>query len=155
MNKDKITMEQIDAVKTRANVGYKEAKEILEKFDGDVVEAILYLEEQSKIKSDVKIANTTYFKKAKNLVYKLNRMHVEIYKKERTVLRIPMSLGIVFSIIGLPIVITGLVAAILTGHRIKIENSNGEGYEINQTLDKVADKANDLAKKTTEEINKL
>ena len=155
MDKDKITIEQIDAVKARANVGYKEAKEVLEKFDGDVVEAILYLEEQSKIKSDVKIANTTYFKKVKNLVHKLNRTHVEIYKKERTVLRIPMSLGIVFSIIGLPIVITGLVVSILTGHRIKIENSNGEGYEINQTLDKVADKANDLAKKTTEEINKL
>ena len=82
MDKNKITMEQIDIVKTRANVGYKEAKEILEKFDGDVVEAILYLEEQSKIKSDVKIANTTYFKKAENLVYKLNRTHVEIYKKK-------------------------------------------------------------------------
>ena len=155
MDKDKITIEQIDAVKARANVGYKEAKEVLEKFDGDVVEAILYLEDQSKIKSDVKIANTTYFKKVKNLVYKLNRTHVEIYKKERTVLRIPMSLGIVFSIIGLPIVITGLVVSILTGHRIKIENSSGEGCEINQTLDKVADKANDLVKKTTEEINKL
>ena len=64
-----------------------------------------------------------------------------------------MSLGIGFSIIGLPIVITGLGVAIFTGHRIKIENSNGEGYEINQTLGKVADKANDLAKKVKEEIN--
>jgi len=31
MDKDKITIEQIDAVRTRANVGYKEAKEVLEK----------------------------------------------------------------------------------------------------------------------------
>lgn len=151
----KITIEQIDTVKTRANVGYKEAKEILEKFDGDVVQSILYLEEENKIKSDIKIANTSYFKKAKNLVSKLNKITVEIYKKEKTVLRIPMSLAIVFSIIGLPAVIVGLVIAIFTGHRIKIENSNGEGYEINETLDKVSDRAVDLAKKATDEINKL
>lgn len=151
----KITIEQIDTVKTRANVGYKEAKEILEKFDGDVVQAILYLEEENKIKSDIKLANTSYFKKAKSLVSKLNKITVEIYKKQNTVLRIPMSLAIVFSIIGLPAVLVGLVIAIFTGHRIKIENSNGEGYEINETLDKVSDKAVDLAKKATDEINKL
>ncbi|MEG0843165.1 MAG: DUF4342 domain-containing protein [Romboutsia sp.] len=152
---NKITMEQIDTVKNRANVGYKEAKEILEKFDGDVVQSILYLEEQNKIKSDIKIANTTYFKKAKSLVYKLNKINVEIYKKEKTVLKIPMSLAILFSIIGLPAVAVGLVIAIFTGHRIKIENSNGEGYEINEKLDIVAEKAVNLAKKTTNEINKL
>lgn len=151
----KITIEQIDTVKTRANVGYKEAKEILEKFDGDVVQAILYLEEENKIKSEIKIANTSYFKKAKNLVSKLNKIIVEIYKNEKTVLRIPMSLAIIFCIIGLPAVIVGLVLSIFTGHRIKIENSNGEGYEINETLDKVSDKALDLAKKATDEINKL
>lgn len=151
----KITIEQIDTVKTRANVGYKEAKEILEKFDGDVVQSILYLEEENKIKSEIKIANTSYFKKAKNLVYKLNRITIEIYKKDKTVLRIPMSLAIVFSIIGLPAVIVGLLIAIFTGYKIKIENSNGEGYEINEKLDKVSDKAVDLAKKATDEINKL
>lgn len=151
----KITIEQIDTVKTRANVGYKEAKEILEKFDGDVVQSILSLEEENKIKSEIKIANTSYFKKAKSLVYKLNRITVEIHKKDKTVLRIPMSLAIVFSIIGLPAVIVGVLIAIFTGHKIKIENSNGEGYEINETLDKVSDKAVDLAKKATDEINKL
>lgn len=151
----KITIEQIDTVKMRANVGYKEAKEVLEKFDGDVVQAILYLEEKNKIKSEIKIANTSYFKKAKSLVSKLNKITVEIYNKEKTVLRIPMSLAIVFSIIGLPAVIVGLIIAIFTGHRIKVENSNGEGYEINETLDKVSGKAVDLAKKATDEINKL
>ena len=37
-----INIEQIDAVRQRTNVGYKEAKEVLEKFDGNVVDAILY-----------------------------------------------------------------------------------------------------------------
>lgn len=43
-----ISIEQIDLLRKRANVGYKEAKEALEKCNGDIVEALSYLEEQNK-----------------------------------------------------------------------------------------------------------
>ncbi|WP_369702635.1 UBA domain-containing protein [Clostridium moutaii] len=45
-----ISIEQIDSLRKRANVNYKKAKEELEKCNGDLVEALLYLEEQNKIK---------------------------------------------------------------------------------------------------------
>ncbi len=45
-----ITLESIDELRVRANVGYKEAKEALTQTDGDMVEALVYLEEQHGVK---------------------------------------------------------------------------------------------------------
>lgn len=46
-----ITLEQIDELRVRANVGYKEAKEALTKTDGSMVEALIYLEETYGVKT--------------------------------------------------------------------------------------------------------
>ena len=40
-----ITLEKIELVKDRTGVGYKEAKEALEKTDGSVVDAIILIED--------------------------------------------------------------------------------------------------------------
>ena len=151
---EKITMEQIDAVKTRANVGYKEAKEVLEKFDGDVVASILYLEEINKTKSEDKFTDSEYYKKYKETINWIEYLPIYEYKKDKVALDIPVSLGIVLTVVGLPAVGIGAATAILTGHKIKINNLN-EGSKINENLDKVVGRANDLAKKTKDEINKL
>ncbi|MDF2595632.1 MAG: hypothetical protein K0R69_1973, partial [Clostridia bacterium] len=45
-----ITIEQIDLIMARANVSYAEAKSALEQTNGDVVEALLFLEKEQKIK---------------------------------------------------------------------------------------------------------
>ena len=44
-----ITLEKIDLLRKRANVSYKEAKHALEENEGNVVEALAYLEEIEKI----------------------------------------------------------------------------------------------------------
>ena len=49
----KITLEQIDFLRERANVSYKEAKEALEQSEGDMVEALVMLEKQNKIVLEV------------------------------------------------------------------------------------------------------
>lgn len=43
-----ITLEQIDEVIARTNVSYHEAKEALQETDGDVLEALLYLEKSNQ-----------------------------------------------------------------------------------------------------------
>ena len=47
-----ITLEKIELVKDRTGVGYKEAKEALEKSEGSVVDAIVLLENKSGAKTD-------------------------------------------------------------------------------------------------------
>ncbi|MGL5314985.1 MAG: DUF4342 domain-containing protein [Peptostreptococcaceae bacterium] len=149
---EKITMEQIDAVKTRANVGYKEAKEVLEKFDGDVVAAILYLEEENKTRSDFREDSSRYYKKGKSIIKRLNEIDVKIYKKDKVALNIPATVAIIGTIAAPHITIGAVVLSVVTGYKIRVENLNSKGEQINEVLDKASVKANEFTEKAKEEI---
>ena len=45
-----ITLEQVEKLKERANVSYEDARSALEITDGDLLEAVIYLERQGKIR---------------------------------------------------------------------------------------------------------
>ena len=62
-----ITLEQIDILRKRANVSYKEAKDALEKNNGNMVEALTYLEEQNRIKPEgIKIGDSSFINSIKH-----------------------------------------------------------------------------------------
>jgi len=56
-------LEKIDLIKERANVTYQEAKEALEKNDYDVLETLIDLERQSKLKDEKKAGEKSESKK--------------------------------------------------------------------------------------------
>ena len=43
-----ITLEQVEILKEKAGLGYKDALELLEKTDGDLLKALALLEEEGK-----------------------------------------------------------------------------------------------------------
>jgi len=55
----RITLEMVDEVIGRTGVNYKVAKDALELNEGDVLKAIVYLEEQSETKSSKKMAKSS------------------------------------------------------------------------------------------------
>ena len=55
-----ITLEKVDLIRERTGVSYTEAKEALEAGNGDVVDALIYIENKKKSKS-------TFIKQKKNL----------------------------------------------------------------------------------------
>lgn len=50
-----ITLEKIDIIRERTNVSYAEAKKALEIADGNVVDALIYIEEDQKRKKKIHI----------------------------------------------------------------------------------------------------
>ena len=46
---ENITLEKVDAIRERINVSYEKAKEALEIAEGDVLEALIYLEKDKKL----------------------------------------------------------------------------------------------------------
>ena len=68
----KITLEQIDLVRKRTNASYKEAKEALERFDGDVVEALAYLDESGKAPKTEFGSRRAFMDKVRDLIHKGN-----------------------------------------------------------------------------------
>ncbi len=134
-----IKIEQVDLIMQRANVGYAEAKEALESCGGSTVDALIYLEKQNKVKQKKKReCESSIMDKTTNLVRKGNRTKFIIRKKEKDILNIPVNLAIIAGIFAAPVAAAGILLALLTSHRIRIEKEDGAGIQANDIMDKVS-----------------
>lgn len=147
----KVTLEMIDELRKRANVGYKEAKEALERFEGDMVEALSYLDGEKKIKNSG-INGSSIWDTCKGVIGKLNKIKLRISKNDNTILNIPSTIAILIGLVTLPIFIGALLLAIITGCKIRLIKENGEDFSINKHIEKVSVIVNDTAQKVTEDL---
>lgn len=153
-----ITLEKIDLLRKRADVTYNEAKEALQKNEGDVVEALAYLEEQNKIKQENKLeVNTSsLWKKLKKLYIKASPIRLRITSKDNnTLLNVGVPLAILITIITMPLAVALFFLALVTNCRIKFIKDNGQEYGINNSLNSIASKTSDLAGKVAQEVKSV
>lgn len=142
-------LDQIDELKKRANVSYGDAKEALEQCNGDLLEALIYLETRNKIKPEQQ--SCSFLSKMKSLFHKGNQTSFIIRKKQRTVLDLSVTITALLAVCAPYIVIPVLLLALVTGHRMKFEGNNGEDIKVNSTLDKISAAVDSAKKKLTEE----
>ena len=148
-----INLEQIDELRKRANVSYGDAKNALEQNEGNIIESLIYLEKQNKIKPDDKTCNdSTFFNKIKILIKKGNETKLVIKKNDNIVLNICMTLAVILTIVATPIIIVGLILAILTKHKIRIVTKNNEDSDVNKIFDKMSVVVNNVTTKIKEEM---
>jgi hypothetical protein len=167
-----ITLEKIDIIKERTGVSYTDAKEALEECDGDVVNALIYIEaKQSKAsKFNMEEMYTTkdeFMAWVKDVLRKGNVTRVKIKKDETVVVDIPVNAGIAAGIFGLlyPALIgIGVLTAVLTKVTIEITKEDGTVEVVNtiikNTVDEVKERFNDTkdnfsknSKNSKEDIN--
>jgi len=140
-----VRLEQIDELRKRCNVSYEDAKEALEKCEGDMVEALVYLEKNNKVKAEkAGEEKSSFFDKIKALMKKGNDIRVIIKKKDRIVINLSLNVSILIAIFAFHVVIVGLIMALIFGFRIRLETNKGEEVKANQTLDKMQDSIQDI-----------
>lgn len=144
------TLDQIDELKKRANVSYGDAKEALEQCNGDLLDAVIYLEQQNKIKPEPK-SDCSILNKFKNLLKKANNTRFVMKKKDRTVLDLSVTVSIIMGAFASYIVIPVLLLALFTGHRMKFEGKNGEDIKVNEALSKISNAVDSAKKKLVDE----
>lgn len=135
-----ITLEKIELVKDRTGVSYKEAKEALEAAEGSVVDAIIAIEETINLKGNSKaseFADETV-EKVKELVKKGNVTKITVKRDGETILNVPVTVGILGTLVAPWGVIAAAVASF--GFRCTIEVTKDDGTVIN-----VSQKAENLA----------
>jgi hypothetical protein len=134
-----INLEQIEALRARANVGYEEAKAALEICNGDIVEALIYLEKQNKVKAEKKsCTESSFFSSVKQLIKKCNRIKFIIKKEDNIIINLPLTIVILMTMLLTPFVAIGLIAALVTNHKIRFQKPDGGDMEINKTFDKMS-----------------
>src|SRR5690554_3374031 len=121
----KITIEMIDELRRRANVSFEDAKIALEKCEGDLVEALVYLEKQNKFKSENTQKNS-FSDTIKRLIEKGNKTRFIVSKNGRTALNLSLTISIIVFILAFHISAIALVIALFAGYRFRFEKNNGE-----------------------------
>lgn len=147
-----IMLEKIDLLRKRADVSYKEAKEALEKTEGDIVEALTYLEEMNKIKPEKEAASSSFWKKTKSIYNKGNTIRLIISKDNTNLLNSGLPLAILVTILTMPLAVFLLILALITNCKIRFIKNSGEEYSINSSIDNLTGKASEFADKVAQEI---
>ena len=151
-----VSLEMIEMLRERANITYEEAKEALEKCNNDVVEALIYLEKQDKIKAPQKetCCQSGFWATVKKLVKTCNITKLIISKNGNTIIDLPLTIVILVTIIMPPLTVIGLIAALFTNHKIRLEKPGCEDMKINQTLDNISSAATKVSEQVVDVINK-
>ncbi len=141
-----VKLQDIDLLRERTKATYEEAKEALEKNDGDLVEAIIYLEKKKGLKRDKYSKKESEFKnQAKSLLKKLIEIEFIVHRSGKTIINVPILVLLIATIIGCPFVIIGLIASLLTGHRIKFTNKNKK-MAVSKVFDNMSDAVDNFKK---------
>ena len=131
-----ISLEQIDLIIERTNVSFTEAKEALEHCNGDVVEALLYLEKVDKIKT-TKSETTSSTDKVTSFINKLNATTFILKKDDRTYVDVPLSIAIIIILFTFHISVVALILSLCFGIRFYIKGENEIADKINSTLNDI------------------
>ncbi|MGL5329571.1 MAG: DUF4342 domain-containing protein [Peptostreptococcaceae bacterium] len=152
----KITIENIDAVYQRIpNITYSQAKEALQACDGDVIEAIIMLESQNNYTTSKKAKKSVedVFGKdseeiksqLKEVLRKGSVIRIIIDKDDKTIVNIPLAVGVVgLAFAAIPTMI-GLSAAVITKYNIKIQNEeDGKIVELGELTEEKLNMLKDM-----------
>ncbi len=142
-----ITLEKIDLLIERANVTYGQAKEALEKADGDIVEALVYLEGQAKIKEPKKDFSKQVEEKAnsfgqeiKALIKSINKNSLKVEKNNKTFIDLPLLIAGLIALFCLPFSIIVFAILLVTGYKINIVKEDGSQVDVNKNIKETVDK---------------
>lgn len=157
-------IEKIDEIRKRIpSVSYTDARQALLDTNEDVLEAIILLESKNplgnKTKQAKKVMEDVFSKdgeEIKEFIKKCNVVRIIVEKNNKTIMNIPVTVGVVGLALGPLVTLTGLTIAVLGKCHIKIENEEdgkvldlGEFSEekinmIKQALNNTAKEAKDV-----------
>lgn len=119
MDKSEITLEKIDVLRQRFDVGYAEAKEVLEAANGDLIQALVMLEEKKENEpgwdDQLQQKGEELVAQLKTLLHKGNTTKLKLKKDDQTLAEIPVNvgvLGLVGAMASAPLAILGAIGTI-------------------------------------------
>lgn len=174
--------EKVEKLREKANVSYEEAKEALEKSNGDILDAMILLEKEGKTKkAGAERYSTKYEKelerfrnceekqerrerakeecrsfgeKLKSLLKKSAENFLVIDRKGERILKLPIFAVILILIFAWYAAIIAILVSVFMGCKYSFEGEE-DFKKANDVCDKAEDIANSVKDKVVEEYNKL
>lgn len=158
---DEETLKKIKVLKERTNLSEEEAEELLNKCNGDVIEAIIYFErEKQKTRSDKndhteKISDNEFINYIKELIKSGNVARIIIRKDDTVLVNIPVNAGIVVGIVMIlqpVLLILGAATAVFTNLEIDIIRKDGSVEVVNKLVKSSVESSAKVASEVGHEI---
>lgn len=128
-----ITLEKIDQILDRTGVSYQEAKDALVNANGDVVDALIYLEGKNKSKfKEFNEKSAEMMENLKDVLRKGNITRVMVEKDGEILLNLPVTIGAIGLVLGPVATIIGVSAAVASKYKIKILKDDGQVIDLNE-----------------------
>ncbi len=125
-----ITLEKIDAIRDRAGVSYREAKEALERAGGNVVDALVDLETKrpSGWTEEFSVKSGEVVDKVKELVHQGNVTKIRVKQDDKVLVEIPVTLGAISAVFLPQLAALGVLVAVLKRCTIEVVR-RGDGAD--------------------------
>lgn len=137
-------LEKIDIIRARLGVSYKDAKEALDAAGGDVVKALIDMEEKERnVGERFQVKGHEMVGQLKTLLKKGQNYRVKVKQGDKTVLEFPASvgaLGIVGTLVSSQLAILGAlggIAAMSKNYTLELDrlNRTGDGQPAGEAKD--------------------
>ncbi|MCE5287449.1 MAG: DUF4342 domain-containing protein [Pelosinus sp.] len=134
-----ITLEKLDCIRGRTGVSYRQAKEALERNHGNVIEAIIELEETSqksgcKWTEEFSVRSTEVIDKVKELIHEGNINKIRVKHDDRILVEIPVGLGAIGAVVLPQIAALGVLVAVFKRCTIEVVHRESELSEEKREL---------------------
>lgn len=126
-----IRLKDIDLIRERTQVSYKKAKEALEKANGNIVDALILLEEDKTTFADtLTVKGSETIEKIKEIIKKGNVTKIRVKHGDKVIMDIPVTAGAIGSIIIPQLTLLGATVALIADCTIEIERpTNSKSVE--------------------------
>lgn len=131
---EEIGLDKIDLLRERTGVSYREAKEILEKTNGNVLDALIELEgkKQTKWTEEFSVKSTEVIDKVKELLHEGNINRIRVKSDGKVLVEIPVALGAIGAIALPQLAALGVLVAVFKRCTIEVVRDDSDRNSVNQ-----------------------
>jgi len=114
-----ITIEKIDLIRERTGMSYAEARGVLEETGGDVVEALVALEDEDENGEGRGLFPREIISPVKKVFRRTNRTRISVRKKDGTLLELPVTVGLAGALFAPRLTALGTVALLMAHYSLE------------------------------------
>lgn len=141
------TLKKIDDILKRTDTDYSTAKQALEDANGDVLEAIILIENQYKNQQNSQSTTNKgeqILNQLKDILAKGNATKLTVKKNNETILNLPITAGLIGALYAPFLSAAGITAALLTQCSVEITQADGKVVDLGQKVDQGIDAVKDV-----------
>ncbi|HHW14316.1 MAG TPA: DUF4342 domain-containing protein [Firmicutes bacterium] len=117
-------LEKIDILRERGRLSYQEARSLLNETGGDLIEALVRLEQRGTFtREKIYAKGNEIVEKVKDLIRQGNVTKIRVKTKDDVILDIPVTAGAAVAVFAPYLALLGAVAALATQCSIEIERA--------------------------------